>query len=190
MISLLYRVRASFKSRWHTHVFLPYLRKQFGKCGKDVVVGDQPRIAGKENIYFGDDIYIGPEALIYTTKAKLIFGSHITIGPRLTIITGDHRTDVVGEYIKAVDDNHKLPENDQDVIIEDDVWIGVNVNIFKGVTIGRGSVIAGAATVVKDVPPYSIYISKDKILPRFTEEQIKQHEQILKEKYGINFIKT
>ena len=187
MIKLLFRIRDSFKSRWHIHVYLPYLRKQFAKCGKDVIIADSSRIAGKENLYFGDDIYIGPEALIYSTKAKLIFGNHITIGPRLTIITGDHRTDVIGEYIKKVDDNNKLPENDQDVVIEDDVWIGVNVSIFKGVTIGRGSVIAGAATVVKDVPPYSVYISKDKILPRFTKEQILEHEQLLFEKYAIRY---
>lgn len=99
----------------------------------------------------------------------------------MTIITGDHRTDVVGEYMKSVGDDRKLPENDKDVVIEDDVWIGVNVNIFKGVTIGKGSVVAGAATVVKDVPPYSIYISKDKIIPRITPEQIVEHERLINE---------
>lgn len=180
MIRFFYRVKNSIKSRWYMKVTLPYIRKTLGACGSNVVIADHSRIAGAENIEIGDDVYIGPEALIYTTKAKLILGNHITIGPRLTIITGDHRTDVVGEYMKSVGDDRKLPKNDQDVIIEDDVWIGVNVNIFKGVTIGRGSVIAGAATVVKDVPPYSIYISKDKILPRFTAEQIKEHERLIK----------
>lgn len=179
MIGFFYRVKNSIKSRWYMNVTLPYIRKTLGACGSKVVIEDYSRIAGAENIEIGDDVYIGPEALIYTTKAKLILGNHITIGPRLTIITGDHRTDVVGEYMKSVGDDRKLPENDQDVIIEDDVWIGVNVNIFKGVTIGIGSVIAGAATVVKDVPPYSIYISKDKILPRFTAEQIKEHERLI-----------
>lgn len=181
MIRFLYRIRNSIKSRWYHNVILPYIRKTFGSCGSNVVIGDHSRIAGAENIEIGDDVYIGPEALMYTTKAKLIFGSHITVGPRLTIITGDHRTDIVGRYIKSVGDDEKLPENDQDVIIEDDVWIGVNVNIFKGVTIGKGSVIAGAATVVKDVPPYSIYISKDKIIPRFTPEQIVEHERLINE---------
>lgn len=179
MIKFLYRVGNSIKSRWYMKVTLPYIRKTFRSCGDNVVIGDHARIAGNENIEIGNDVYIGPEALLYTTKAKLIFGNHITVGPRLTVITGDHRIDVVGRFIKSVGDDEKLPENDQDVIIEDDVWIGVNVNIFKGVTIGKGSVIAGAATVVKDVPPYSIYISKDKILPRFTKEQIIEHEKIL-----------
>lgn len=187
MIKLLYRIKNSIKSRWYMNIKLPYLRKTFASCGNNVVISDGARIAGNENIFFGDDVYIGPLALLYTTRAKIKFGSHITVGPRLTIITGDHRIDVVGEYIKSVGDDRKLPENDKDVIIEDDVWIGVNVNIFKGVTIGRGSVIAGAATVVKDVPPYSIYISKDKILPRFTQEQIIEHERLLYEKYGVKY---
>ena len=54
-----------------------------------------------------------------------------------------------------------------------------NMKDFKGVTIGRGSVIAGAATVLCNVPPYSVYISKDKIYPRFSKEQIQEHENIL-----------
>lgn len=141
-------------------------------------------IAGKKNVSFGDDVYIGPQAILYSTNAKLIFGNHITAGPRLTVMTGDHRIDLVGEYMSRLTDEDKLSENDRDVVIEDDVWIGANVTIIKGVTVGKGSVIAGAATVTNDVPPYSVYISKDKIRSRFTPEQIKEHERILDEKYS------
>ena len=78
---------------------MPYIKSTFESCGYNVVIGNHAIIAGAENIRMGDDIHIVPEALLYTTKAKLIFRSHITIGPRLTIITGDHRTDIVGRYI-------------------------------------------------------------------------------------------
>jgi acetyltransferase-like isoleucine patch superfamily enzyme len=40
-----------------------------------------------------------------------------------------------------------------DVIIEDDVFIGMNCLILKGVTIGRGSLIGAGSVVIKDVPP-------------------------------------
>lgn len=50
----------------------------------------------------------------------------------------------------------KKPENDISVIIEDDVWIGANVTILKGVHIYTGAVIAAGAVVVNDVPKYSI----------------------------------
>ena len=179
MIKGLFRICSIIKSRWYTYVCLPGLRKQFASCGKDVIIDSGSIIAGKRNIEIGDDVYIGPQAIIYTTQAKLIFGSHIISGPRLTIMTGDHRTDVVGKYMKSLTEADKLPENDQDVVIEDDVWIGAGVSIYKGVRIGRGSVIAGGAVVTKDVPPYTIFISKNKNKPRFTEDEIELHEKLL-----------
>ena len=41
-------------------------------------------------------------------------------------------------------------------ILWNDVWIGTNVTIVAGVTVGKGSVIAAGAVVTKDIPEYSI----------------------------------
>lgn len=41
-------------------------------------------------------------------------------------------------------------------IIEQNVWIGANSRICKGVRIGEGSIVAASSIVTKDVPPYSI----------------------------------
>lgn len=78
----------------------------------------------------------------------------------------------------------KLPENDQDVIIEDGVWIGCNVTILKGVTIGRGAVVGAGSLVTKDVPPYAIAVGNPAkvIKSRFTADQIEEHETILKKR--------
>lgn len=102
-------------------------------------------------------------------------------GPGVTIITGDHRTDVVGKYMIEIKDTEKMPENDMDVVIEDDVWLGANSVILKGVTIGRGSVIASGAVATKSVPPYSIVggVPAKVLKARFTEQEIEQHEAIL-----------
>lgn len=100
-------------------------------------------------------VSIGPGATIYTTGAKLIIKKHVITGPNLTIITGDHKY-IPGRWIDSVKANEKEDFFDQDVIIEEDVWIGANVTILKGVTIGRSSIIAAGALVIKDVPPYSI----------------------------------
>lgn len=42
------------------------------------------------------------------------------------------------------------------VIIEDDVWIGEYASVMKGVTVGKGSVVASHSVVTKSVPPYSV----------------------------------
>lgn len=42
------------------------------------------------------------------------------------------------------------------IVIEDDVWVCEYAAIMKGVTVGRGSIIAAHAVVTKDVPPYTI----------------------------------
>ena len=40
--------------------------------------------------------------------------------------------------------------------IEDKVWLGMNVTVLKGVTIGEGSVVAAGSIVTKDIPPWSL----------------------------------
>lgn len=112
-------------------------------------------------------------------------GKKVLFGPHPTIITGDHRIDVLGKYIADVTVEEKFVngENqyDQPVTIEDDVWCGANVTILKGVTIGRGSVVAAGAVVTKSFPPYSIIggVPAKLLKMRFTEEEIKKHEEAL-----------
>lgn len=43
-----------------------------------------------------------------------------------------------------------------DVIIEDNVWLGINVTVLPGVTIGEGAIIQAGSVVVSDIPKYAI----------------------------------
>ena len=74
------------------------------------------------------------------------------------VIRGAHRYDLVGKTMIEVTEDERLPENDQDVIIEDDVWIGQNAIILKGVRVGEGSIIGAGSLVTKDVPLYTIHV--------------------------------
>ena len=151
-------------------------------CGKGVYLRPMSSdIKGLENLSVGDGTSIPKGSTIYCTDAPLTIGRKVIFGPRPTIITGDHRIDIVGKYIIDVTVNEKLPENDAPVVIEDDVWCGANVTILKGVTIGRGSVVAAGAVVTQSFPPYSIIggVPAKLIKMRFTEEQIREHERLL-----------
>ena len=67
---------------------------------------------------------------------------------------------------------------DQPVVIESDVWIGMNVVILKGVTIGRGSTVSAGAVVHRSMPPYCICGGVPAKVIKFywTIDQILKHE--------------
>ena len=182
LIKILYRVLNSIKSRWNNTIYRKYIISTFENCGKNVSIDRSTIFAGNHNISIGDNVYIGPNGVIYSTRAKLRIGNYVNIGPNVMLMTGDHRIDVVGKYMAEITEQEKLPENDKSVTVEDDVWIGAGVIILKGVTIGTGSVVAAGSVVINDVPPYSIYISKDKILKRFTDEDLKEHITMINER--------
>ena len=138
-------------------------------------------IKGLENLSIGDHTLIPKGSTFYCTRAELRIGNNVIFGPKPTIITGDHRIDLIGKHIINITDEEKLPDQDLPVIIEDGVWCGANITILKGVTIGRGSVVAAGAVVTKSFPPYSIIggIPAKVIRMRFTEEEIERHERLL-----------
>ncbi len=70
---------------------------------------------------------------------------------------------------------------DKDVVVEEDVWIGCNVTLLSGVTVGRGSVIAAGAVVTKSCPPYSLLggVPAKVIKIRMSVDEILEHERNL-----------
>jgi acetyltransferase-like isoleucine patch superfamily enzyme len=148
----------SFLSVLHK-VFVRYssakIEKYLGKTGKNCYIAYPYNIKGMKNIFINDGVKIGDGATIYSTKAKVIIGKNSFSGPNLTIITGDHPYSP-GSYMSDIRKKENQKGFDEDVIIDEDVWIGSNVVILKGVKIGRCAIIAAGSIVVKDVPSYSI----------------------------------
>ena len=58
---------------------------------------------------------LGENNVFMTTRAKITIGDHVMMGPNVTMITGGHRTDVIGRYMTTVKDSEKLPPDDQDI---------------------------------------------------------------------------
>ena len=77
---------------------------------------------------------------------------HISIGNNCSIAYGVRMQD--SDYHIMYDEDGAPKPETKPIVIEDDVWIGADATILKGVTIGQGSVVA-ARSVVTNPPPYS-----------------------------------
>lgn len=181
MINLLIKLSLLPSYLWDA-LWAPIYKHAMAHCGKGVYLRPMSSdIKGLNNLSVGDGTSIPKGSTIYCTDAPCTIGNKVVFGPKPTIITGDHRIDIIGKHIIDVTVEEKLPENDLPVTIEDGVWVGANVTILKGVTIGRGSVVAAGSVVTKSCAPYSIIggVPAKLIKMRFTEEEMQEHERLL-----------
>lgn len=128
-----------------------YLRLICKKVGKNFRIGGGCRISGPENIEIGDNVSIENNCSLYG-QGGIKIGNNTMFASYIHIISQNHNFDRID-----------VPIRDQGfenapVVIEDDVWLGINVVVLKGITIGEGSIIGAGAVVTKDIPPYSIAV--------------------------------
>lgn len=159
-------------------IFSLLVKGSFSCCGKNVHFSPLNSDFSYKTISIGNDVYIGPYA-IFSAEKGLTIGNKVTFGPHVTIMAGNHNFKVVGSYI--FDNHEKNEDDDLPVNICDDTWIGCNVVILKGVTIGRGAIIGAGSIVTKDVPPYAIVGGNPAriIRYRWDEATIELHEKKL-----------
>lgn len=166
---------------------------------RNIVVSYSSRIA--KSTFLGQYIRIGPNSYIkgkigsYTYIAENCrlnaeIGSFCSISPRVKIVNATHPTNMIstspvfystkkqcGVTFTKEDKFKELLYSDEDsevaCRIGNDVWIGEDVLIRGGITIGDGSIIAMGAVVVSNVEPYSIYggVPAKIIGRRFDEEE-------------------
>lgn len=114
-----------------------------GRVGENVVVEAPFTCDYGYNISIGQDVAIGKGCTILDT-VEVVIGDRCVIGPNVNIYTTTLATDPKKRL------GSKGPNVGRKVIIEADCWIGGNVTILPGHTIGRGSTV-GAASVVTRV---------------------------------------
>lgn len=133
----------------------PITKASLAKCGKNCRIYPG-NIAGIKNVYIGSNVVLGDKHRIITTRANVYVGNNVIFAPNVTVITGDHRIDILDRPMASIKDDDKLAENDKNIIFKGDNWIGAGAIILKGVTVGYGAVIAAGAVVTTDVPDYAI----------------------------------
>lgn len=127
----------------HTLRKLIYL---FGgiKIGKGSTIHMGARFYNPKNLTIGEDAIIGEKSVL-DGRAPLKIGNHVDLASEVMIYNSKH--DIEDEFFAATNAS---------VEIEDYVFIGPRAIIMPGVKVGKGAIVAAAAVVTKDVPPYAI----------------------------------
>ncbi|MCE7066130.1 acyltransferase [Dyadobacter sp. CY326] len=103
----------------------------------------------KKSIFIDDEVFIG-NGCEFNISHSIHIGKYANIASGCKFIDHDHGI-VLGKRIGP------QPGTSEMIIIEEDVWLGSNVVVLKGVTLGTGAVIAAGAVVTKSVPANEIW---------------------------------
>jgi acetyltransferase-like isoleucine patch superfamily enzyme len=129
---------------------------------RGIVIGDHCYIHSGSRFILGTlddnphtDLIIGNYVQInwgcyISGEGGLEIENRVLIGPNVCILSAGHG---------YIDDTKLIQEQGLTfgkIMIEEDVWIGGGSVILEGVRLGRGCVIGGGSTVVKDVSPYAV----------------------------------
>ena len=154
-------------------------RDRFGYIADSAVI-EQPFWGAKKNIYLYENTSIGAGAKILATKGKFVLKSNCSVSMGLTVVCQNHTLyNRVGCYPNC---SGWGEETAADVIVEEDVWIGINVTLSPGTHINRGCVVAAGSVCIKnrEYPPYSIIGGNPAKFIKFKfslEEQL-EHERL------------
>ena len=169
-----------------------YRHEDFGKIGKNCYVNPDS-ILVPQNIYMDDNVIIQNNVNFISNKGRLFIKKNSVISSGCTIIPGTHLPTVgVSFYQQALE---HIGDEDGDIIIVEDCWIGANSILLPGCIIGRGAIVAAGAVVTKNVPPYSVVAGCPArvIATKFTKEDIIAHEEKLyseSEKLEMSYLDT
>jgi acetyltransferase-like isoleucine patch superfamily enzyme len=116
-------------------------------------------------IEIGD--HVGMSGTVIGAKQHIKIGNHVMCGGNVFITDFDwHPVD------PAIRHRCDLAPSSP-TIIEDNVWVGMNAVVMKGVTIGKNSVIGANSVVVRDIPPNVIAAGNPaKVIKSLTPEEI------------------
>jgi acetyltransferase-like isoleucine patch superfamily enzyme len=118
------------------------------ELGEDSTIEDFSAINnGVGDVIIGDRTKIG---LSNTVIGPVSIGNDTRLAQNITLSGLNHNYQDITRPI------FKQGVSTAPIIIEDDSWLGANVVVLAGVTIGRHSIIAAGSVVTKNVPPYSV----------------------------------
>lgn len=145
------------------------LRKILGKVGENPVVTAPFHCDYGCNISVGDNFYTNYNVTILDC-ATVTFGNNVFIAPNCVFSAAGHAIDS--------EQRNRGLEIARPITIGDSVWIGTNVSVLPGVTIGSNTIIGAGSVVNKDIPEGVIAAGNPcKVIRRITEEDKKKYPE-------------
>ena len=124
--------------------YMQYLEELFGRSLSDVRILT-PFICDFGNrVTFGKGVFINHSAIL-SASGGIVFEDGVMVAPGVRIATINH----------DMNERHTRYTYGR-VLIKKNAWIGMNVTICPGVTIGAYAVVGAGAVVTKDVPDYAV----------------------------------
>lgn len=175
MFTLLKAIKHAFGILYHYYIF-PQICK-YGHIGEKSSIGIPADLKNPANIFIGNDSRIGPRSTILTVgNGQFIYGNHTGAAEGLTVIASNHKQSIGKIRTGGNEDN--IYKN---VIVDDDVWLGINVTLLPGTVISRGCIIGAGAVCSGWYPPYAVVAGNPaKIIKfKFSIDNIIIHEESL-----------
>lgn len=144
--------RARCKDICHKYNHLPpssveektsIIKELFGKVGNSFIIEPSLFCDYGYNIEIGNNFYANHNCVILD-GAKVVFGNNVFIGPNCGFYTAGHPIEV--------DLRNQGLEYARPITVGHNVWIGGNVVVLPGISIGDNSVIGAGSVVTKDIP--------------------------------------
>jgi len=182
---LSYFLRSLPNFLWPLRWFI--IKKSLGIVGKNFKFGYNSEFYDPKLIEVGNNVFMGLNTVI-NTQVPVKIGNNVMFGRSVMIMGGDHNMSEVGIQMRFVKSGGKnIP-----IVIENDVWIGSNVTILKGVKLSEGCVVGAGSIVTKSLPPYSICVGNPckPIKLRFERSDLKKHLVAVDSIYSFDEIVT
>ena len=120
------------------------LRELLGRLGEDSWIEPSFRCDYGTQISIGDAFFANYDC-VFLDVAPIAIGDHVMFGPRVCLYTAGHPLDPESRDTGL--------EFGHPITIQNSVWLGGNVVVLPGVTIGEGTVVAAGSVVTRDLPP-------------------------------------
>lgn len=169
MSSQVNKLHTFFQSIYYWNLYLK------GKVGKNVRLSRHGTVVNPQEVTIGDNVFISE--YFHISAHSFTIGRDVIIGPRLTVICNNHIFDCIGQSVYDYASNKTF----KPIEIGSDSWIGANVTLLPGVTVGQGCIVGAGSVVNKSLPPYTVCVGVPckPIKTRFSEDNLKKHLQMI-----------